>query len=552
MRWLVKAALQRGFSALPRGASVNYFFQRRVSRRLPRSGADWVFHAGVAAEHWRLHREHASIAPARARCYEFGAGWDLIGSIVGWGLGLERQTLVDIRPNLRLELINHTLATYASLRPELERELGIELRALPVTALHSACELTEHFGIEYLAPCDARSTGLPAGSVDLVSSTFTLEHIPADDIAAILVESRRLLASDGLLISTVDLKDHYSYFQPSLSPYNFLRFAPAVWRLANPPLHYQNRLRYPRYRALHEDAGFEILAEEADRPTASELAELEALRLARPFSRMSLDDVGVKTLQFVARPMATETSSRQQRERDFHNETFAEDNRARAAKFYAIHRASEAAYDRQVHEHPDGKDVLEYGCGRGSAAFDLAAAGARVTGIDISDVAIDIATQRGAEEGLADRLRFCVMDAERLEFEDASFDLVCGSAILHHLDLERAYSEIARVLRPGGRGVFVEALGHNPLINLYRRRTPDLRTVDEHPLRVGELELARRYFSDVSFEYFHLASLAALPLREQRAFPAVVGALERVDQALFRQVPYLRRHAWMALLRLER
>jgi ubiquinone/menaquinone biosynthesis C-methylase UbiE len=250
--------------------------------------------------------------------------------------------------------------------------------------------------------------------------------------------------------------------------------------------------------------------------------------------------------------MVPEPSSRQQREREFHNETFAENKRARAAKFYAIDRTSRAAYERQIHDRPECKDVLEYGCGRGSAAFDLAAAGARVTGIDISDVAIDLATRRGAERGLADVLRFRVMDAERLAFEDASFDLVCGSGILHHLDIDRAYAEIARVLRPGGRGVFVEALGHNPLINLYRRRTPQLRTVDEHPLRIGELELARHYFSDASFEYFHLTSLAALPLRRQRVFPTVVETLERVDQALFRRIPYLRRQAWVAVLRLTR
>jgi len=250
--------------------------------------------------------------------------------------------------------------------------------------------------------------------------------------------------------------------------------------------------------------------------------------------------------------VADAPSSRQQRERDFHNESFAEGTRARAAKFYAVHRSSQAAYDGLIHDRPASRDVLEYGCGRGSAAFDLAAAGARVTGIDISDVAIDLATRRAAELGLADRLRFCVMDAERLSFEDASFDLVCGSAILHHLDCARAYGEIARVLRPGGRAVFVEALGHNPLINLYRRRTPRLRSVDEQPLRIADLELARRYFAEARFEYFHLASLAALPLRRQRAFPAVVGALERADQMLFRRVPYLRRHAWMAILALTR
>jgi ubiquinone/menaquinone biosynthesis C-methylase UbiE len=250
--------------------------------------------------------------------------------------------------------------------------------------------------------------------------------------------------------------------------------------------------------------------------------------------------------------MTVEPSSRQQRERDFHNETFAEDTRARAAKFYAIHRSSELAYQRLIHVGADGADVLEYGCGRGSAAFDLATHGARVTGIDISDVAIDISSRRGAELGLADRLAFVVMDAEQLDFPDASFDLVCGSAILHHLDLERAYTEIARVLRPGGRGVFIEALGHNPLINLYRRRTPELRTVDEHPLRVDEIELAKRYFSSTRVEYFHLTSLAALPLRNQRFFPQVADGLERADQVLFRHIPYLQRHAWMGLLELTR
>lgn len=250
--------------------------------------------------------------------------------------------------------------------------------------------------------------------------------------------------------------------------------------------------------------------------------------------------------------MAFEFSSRQQRERDFHNESFAEGKRARAAKFYAIDRPSQLAYAGHIHRRPGGQDVLEYGCGCGSAAFELAAAGAQVTGIDISDVAIDLATRRASELGLAERLRFCVMDAERLEFDSATFDLVCGSSILHHLQLDRAYAEIARVLRPGGRGVFVEALGHNALINLYRRRTPELRTVDEHPLRASELKLAERYFSHASFEYFHLTSLAAVPLRGERVFPVVAGALERADQALFRWIPYLRRHAWMAVLRLTR
>ena len=120
-----------------------------------------------------------------------------------------------------------------------------------------------------------------------------------------------------------------------------------------------------------------------------------------------------------------------------------------------------------------------------------AAAGAHATGIDISPVAIEMGVREAASRGLRDRTHFAVMNAEALDFPDASFDRVCGSGILHHLDLKKAYGEIARVLRPNGYGIFLEPLGHNPLINWYRRRTPQMRTEDEHPLLKSDLALAR-------------------------------------------------------------
>ena len=73
-------------------------------------------------------------------------------------------------------------------------------------------------------------------------------------------------------------------------------------------------------------------------------------------------------------------------------------------------------------------------------------------------------------------VRFQVMNAEVLEFPDASFDLVFGVAILHHLDLDTACAEFLRVLRPSGTAVFLEPLGHNPFINLVRWATPAART----------------------------------------------------------------------------
>ena len=181
----------------------------------------------------------------------------------------------------------------------------------------------------------------------------------------------------------------------------------------------------------------------------------------------------------------------------------------------------------------------------------LAQHGAVVTGIDLSPVAIEQAAERAEREGVSGLCEFRLMDAERLEFPESSFDLVCGSGILHHLDLSPALSEVARVLRPGGHAVFVEPLGHNPAINLYRRRTPELRTEDEHPLLMSDLELARAYFGRVEARHFHLLTLLAVPFRRTRAFGAALGVLAAADRALFR-LSIARKHAWTVVITLSR
>jgi SAM-dependent methyltransferase len=147
---------------------------------------------------------------------------------------------------------------------------------------------------------------------------------------------------------------------------------------------------------------------------------------------------------------------------------------------------------------------------------------------------------------------FRVMDAELLDFEDDTFDLVCGRSILHHLDLTRAYSELGRVLKPSGAAIFVEPLGHNPLINLYRRLTPELRTPDEHPLMIRDLRFAEESFEVVRARFFHLSGLAAVPFRRAAGFRSLLGALDAIDRALFRLVPATRRYAWQVAIELTR
>ncbi len=238
------------------------------------------------------------------------------------------------------------------------------------------------------------------------------------------------------------------------------------------------------------------------------------------------------------------------RERDFYDACNRRIEEYGAGKYYTVTAAGRACFRRWLTADVSGRRVLEFGCGPGSCSFELARRGAIVAGIDISDEAIRRATEKAEREGLADA-SFRVMNAEALSFADESFDLICGIAILHHLALPPAFGELARTLRPDGRAVFIEPLGHNPLINLYRRLTPELRTRDEHPLRVTDLRLARRFFGRVEVRYFHLFSLLAVPLRGFRWFTSVVRRLDRLDQAVLSAWPALGRYCWTCVIRLE-
>jgi SAM-dependent methyltransferase len=97
-----------------------------------------------------------------------------------------------------------------------------------------------------------------------------------------------------------------------------------------------------------------------------------------------------------------------------------------------------------------GQDVLEIGVGLGTDLIGFARAGARVTGIDLTERAIENVRKRLALDGLEGRLE--VADAERLPFADGTFDVVYSWGVLHHTSHpELAMAEAQRVVRPGGR-----------------------------------------------------------------------------------------------------
>ena len=203
-----------------------------------------------------------------------------------------------------------------------------------------------------------------------------------------------------------------------------------------------------------------------------------------------------------------------------------------------------------------GKHVLEYGCGEGWITRDLARLGGNVCAFDISPQAAENTRRALAAENLLDRCSADVMAAEKLVYEPESFDIAVGFAILHHLDLVQALAELHRVLKPGGVGYFAEPLATNPLIQIYRRMTPQFRTPDEQPLVLSRLPSLLSSFRSFEHREFYLTALGAVALTYLpgglRLFPLLSGPLHRLDRGLLRAIPRLGSWAWYTVLKITK
>ena len=154
---------------------------------------------------------------------------------------------------------------------------------------------------------------------------------------------------------------------------------------------------------------------------------------------------------------------------------------------------------------------------------------------------------------MEDRCTFVVGDAEHSGFEDESFDCIFVSSVLHHLDLDAAYKELHRLLRPDGMILCKEALSNNPFFMYYRRKTPHLRTAWEvdHILSVDDIKKGEKYFSQVDIKFFHLFVLGAVPFRGTVLFDPVRKILDGLDSFVL-SLPLVRHWAWQGIFTLKK
>ncbi|NTW49992.1 MAG: class I SAM-dependent methyltransferase [Chlorobiales bacterium] len=204
-----------------------------------------------------------------------------------------------------------------------------------------------------------------------------------------------------------------------------------------------------------------------------------------------------------------------------------------------------------------GKRALMCSCGSGGDAVRAAKQGAETHAFDISETAIRNALSFAEFNGVTVHAK--VMDFHNLEYPDNYFDLIYGTAILHHIDCSVAGKEIYRVLKPGGVAYFKENSDRNPILRFLRRmffgkpggyqkqkflffkRTG---TTDEYPLTEEEVSTLRDIFKGnlvlYNEQFYFFALLNFLVFKSAKLAKFFTG----VDNLTVGLFPFLRKYSF--------
>lgn len=193
----------------------------------------------------------------------------------------------------------------------------------------------------------------------------------------------------------------------------------------------------------------------------------------------------------------------------------------------------------------NGKYVLDYACGRGNWSIYFALTGARcVAGFDMDPIGIEAAHSSAMTHGIADKCQFLEADASNLPYSDSEFEIVIGTAALHHtIKYDNIFEELFRVMKPGGKAFFLENLADFPLWRLHwwlKGQIPE----GDVPIFSKEVRLKSRMFSKCEIIGDTLVhSLKHYLYKEEGMKPwrrSLLRFTYSTDQMIFRTFPRLR------------
>jgi 2-polyprenyl-3-methyl-5-hydroxy-6-metoxy-1,4-benzoquinol methylase len=161
---------------------------------------------------------------------------------------------------------------------------------------------------------------------------------------------------------------------------------------------------------------------------------------------------------------------------------------------------------KTILQHKQGGKLLDIGCGLGEASVYFAMEGFDVTATDISNEMLVATKKLGKLNKVDITTQKCTAESLMLD-ENEKFDIIYVGNLFHHVDIPKALIGIKKHLKPDGLLVSWDPVAYNPIINIYRRMAMEVRTEDEHPLKIKDLRLFKKNFQNVETKYFWFTTL---------------------------------------------
>lgn len=265
--WIAKALIQKAISFLPYNHSVNFLFQKYVTRGVRLTDElfeDKLIHC---RNHLHYFSTYATTAPASS--LEIGTGWYPIVPIGLYLFGFQEIVSVDISDLLTTDSVHQTIARYeayltsgrlSQFLDQVDMERFSKLKEL-LQYNEPPHELLKRLNIRIIIG-DARKIDRPDESFDLINSNNTFEHIYPEILIDIVKEFKRLLRPTGIMSHQIDMSDHFAHLDKSISIYNFLKYSDKQWSMIDNTIQPQNRLRVSDFREIFKDLKLEILFEQ--------------------------------------------------------------------------------------------------------------------------------------------------------------------------------------------------------------------------------------------------------------------------------------------------
>jgi len=206
------------------------------------------------------------------------------------------------------------------------------------------------------------------------------------------------------------------------------------------------------------------------------------------------------------------------------------------------------------------KKVLDCGCGVGDLSLWLALNGAKVCSIDVSPQSLEVVQKRAGYYNVLKRIEVAVMPIEELRYENESFDFVCGEWVLHHVLIDKCIPEIHRVLKRGGRAIFLETSANNKLLIFFRKfivgrfGIPKYQDEIEHPLTHADIRKIRAVFADHVKIYYQ--PYVFMKLLDNYIFRGKIRLISNIlnvlDKLIYKICPILRKYSYNKVLVLSK